>query len=113
MTPPENGHWDDSPVEAQLAAPTVSCERHAHADSSSMSNSSPRPVSNLLQNRGAVLVMLFGVTGALALPLLWMNKRFTDGQRLFWAFVVTIYTIVLIAIVGWICLWSYRQVFGS
>lgn len=113
MTPPENGHWDDSPIEAKLAAPTVSYEQDAHADSSSASNSPPRPVTDLVQNRGAVLAMLFGVTGALGLPLLWMNKRFTDGQRLFLAFVVTIYTIVLIAIVGWICLWSYRQVFGS
>ncbi len=52
------------------------------------------------------------VRGLAGSPLLWMNKKFSDRERIFWAIVVTLYTILLVLGAVWICLWSYRRVFG-
>ncbi len=66
----------------------------------------------LLQSKFAVLAMLFLVTGALGIPLLWSNKRFSPTERKVWAIVVSIYTITLLLGTTAICYWSYRKIIG-
>ncbi|MFK8115109.1 MAG: hypothetical protein AB8B91_23105 [Rubripirellula sp.] len=73
----------------------------------------PENESNFVQSRGAVLAMLFLVTGFLGIPLLWMNKKFSPTERIVWSIIVTIYTSVLIWIAAAIVIWSYRQIFGA
>ena len=48
-----------------------------------------------LQNRLTVLAILFFVTGALGLPLLWVNRRFSIREQMIWSLVVTLYTALL------------------
>lgn len=68
--------------------------------------------SDYLQKRWAVVAILFGVTGFLGLPLLWMNRRFSEPERWFWALLNILYTCGLIYGAYRVCLWSYRQVMG-
>ena len=70
------------------------------------------PFGDLVQNKTAVLVTLFAVTGFLGLPLLWMNEKFTTTERIGWAVVNIIYTCGLLYLTYWICSWSYRAVMG-
>ena len=65
-----------------------------------------------LQNRLTVLAILFFVTGALGLPLLWVNRRFSIREQMIWSLVVTLYTALLIWGVAKICWWSYQQFQG-
>lgn len=65
---------------------------------------------DLLESRAAVLGILFFVTGALGLPLLWLSSRFSWPARIFWAVVVTVYTVALIALVVMVLHWSYNQI---
>ncbi|TWU45240.1 hypothetical protein Q31b_04110 [Novipirellula aureliae] len=65
-----------------------------------------------LQSRMAVLGMLFLVTGALGIPLLWMNKRFSTRERVVWAVVVSIYTAALLYFTYILCMWSYHRIVG-
>jgi hypothetical protein len=66
----------------------------------------------MIQNRAAVLAVLFLATGALGIPLLWTNQKFSRNERVFWAIVVTIYTAALIAGLCAILMWSYRRIRG-
>ena len=113
MNRSDDQHSDDSPIDAQLAAPPVSYDEYPRGQRAAGGGVMPTTFEDLVQNRGAVLAMLFLATGALGIPLLWMNKKFSDRERMFWAVVVTIYTIILIAAVGWVCLWSYRRIVGG
>jgi len=49
----------------------------------------------------------------LGLPLLWMNPRFSNMERWLWAVIVTIYTCILIALAGWIVMWSWNSISNS
>lgn len=69
--------------------------------------------ASLAQSRGMVLAILFGVTGAIGIPLLWMNKRFSTAERIFWSLVVLSYTSLLIGGTLWIVWWAYRMVTGG
>lgn len=73
----------------------------------------PMNQKKFLDNKWAVLAVLFSVTGFLGLPLLWTNKDFSNPERYFWAIVVTIYTVLLIAGAAAICMWSYRQIMNA
>lgn len=66
--------------------------------------------SVLVQNKFAVLAVLFFVTGFLGLPLLWLCPRFSNAERWIWAIINTIYTCALIWIVIRICMWSWAQI---
>lgn len=66
--------------------------------------------SVLVQNKLAVLSVLFFVTGFLGLPLLWLSPRFSNLERWVWAIVNTVYTCALIWIVFKICMWSWAQI---
>lgn len=69
--------------------------------------------SALVQNKLAVLAILFFVTGFLGLPLLWLSPRFSNVERWVWAILNSIYTCALIWIVFKICMWSWAQISSS
>ncbi|TWT53440.1 hypothetical protein Pla22_10690 [Rubripirellula amarantea] len=77
--------------------------------------SGTRPTGNekLLQSKAVVLGILFLVTGALGIPLLWSNKNFGPTERMFWAITVIVYTLALMVFAGGVCYWSYRQITGA
>jgi len=98
----------ESPIDARLAAPPPrdSIEQGTIVTSKS-------GMSSLTQSRTMVLAILFGVTGALGIPLLWMNTPFSTAERIFWSIAVTIYTAALVGITGAIVVWSYRVITGG
>jgi len=67
---------------------------------------------DLAENRAAVFATLFLVTGCLGIPLLWMSSRFSRPERIVWSVAVTLYTLVLIAVVVAVFIWSYRRALG-
>lgn len=99
----------ESPIDSQLAAPPTSRQAASNVDSA---NPSPDTASEMVQSRAAVLAILFLVTGALGIPLLWMNQSFSTLERILWSIIVTLYTIALIVVAWMIVVWSYRQIFG-
>ena len=104
-----------SPIDAQLAAPPVTLDESPTQHNAVASDSASQTrggLSDLVQNKWLVLAVLFTVTGAIGLPLLWVNRKFSTLERFFWSIVVTLYTIILIAIVIAILTWSYRQIMG-
>jgi hypothetical protein len=105
----------ESPIEAQLAAPPPA-DGILYAtlvpDDMPASEHAEDRGSDLIQSRAAVFAILFLVTGALGIPLLWMNQKFNHTERIVWSVVVTIYTVILIAVACAIVMWSYRQIFG-
>lgn len=52
----------------------------------------------IASNRPLVLGILFGVTGALGLPLLWYSPAFTRKEKWLWSIVNSLYTLGLVAI---------------
>jgi len=69
------------------------------------------PLLDRQTTRIVMFVVLFGVTGFLGLPALWISKSFTPSEKIFWSIINTIYTLILIGITAAICWWSYRQIF--
>lgn len=92
---------DESPIEAQVISPPAH-QSVAKAAASSMTD-----------GRWMVLAILFGVTGALGIPLLWVSKKFSLAERIFWSIVVTIYTLALVGVTAAIVMWSYRMIMGG
>lgn len=72
----------------------------------------PSTASAFLQSRISVLAVLFLVTGALGIPLLWINRNFSPTERIAWTIIVMIYTISLVAFTGWIVWWAYSRIVG-
>ena len=104
-----------SPIDGQMAAPPVAYEaelRGGPENGEEVVASSGDSASDMVQSRAAVLAILFLVTGALGIPLLWMNQKFSTLERVMWSVIVTLYTIALIAVAWMIVMWSYRQIFG-
>ena len=93
----------DPPIEAELVASHSGPVRNFDSGSATATG---------IQNRWAVLAILFLVTGVLGLPLLWLCKSFTTAERIFWAVTVSLYTAGLVWVVAQICWWSIRQIQG-
>lgn len=60
----------------------------------------PRPASRttlreMIDNRVAVVALLFLVTGVLGIPILWMNCRFSLTSKIVLSIVTTVYTAAL------------------
>ena len=66
----------------------------------------------LLENRRAILVLLWAVTGCLGLPLLWISPKFTATEKFVYSVLVTIYTLILIAIAAGTVWWAYARIMG-
>ena len=107
MNQPDRG---PSPIETQLAAPPE-VQNAAKAEPPGQTTALPLPPS-LTHSRGAVLAILFLVTGAIGIPLLWMNPNFSTTERIVWSIVATIYTAILIGIVVAVLMWSWRVITG-
>ena len=58
--------------------------------------------------RTGVLVMLFFVTGLMGLPLLAKSPAFTKRQKLLLSILVSIYTLVIVAIMILFFIYIYR-----
>ena len=113
MNPVPDHDNGDSPIDAQLAAPPISYDGPSPAGpATGAQESTPTFFADAIQNKWMVLVVLFLMTGALGIPLLWMNKGFSKAERIIWSIAVTIYTTILVAIVVWICLWAYNRIMG-
>ncbi len=67
------------------------------------------PLLDRQTTRVLVFVILFGVTGFLGLPLLWLSGSFSRPEKILWSLVNILYTLALIAITAAICWWSYLQ----
>jgi hypothetical protein len=67
----------------------------------------------LVSNRKVILAMLFFVTGALGLPLLWLSPAFNATEKVIWSLVTLVYTLMLIGLCVAICYWAYSQVMLS
>ncbi|EMB18849.1 hypothetical protein [Rhodopirellula europaea] len=61
----------------------------------------------------ATLTVLFFVTGAFGIPLLWRNPNFSAWQRVLWSSVVLVYTIALFAVVGMLVLHTLAPAQGN
>ncbi len=82
---------------------------HAATHSTQARPAAPSVMEQTLQSRFLVLATLFGVTGALGLPLLWMSPAFSRFHKAVWSVVVLAYTSVLIGGTWAIVVWAYRQ----
>ncbi len=100
----------ESPIEAQIAAPSATSHPSARPVVSHAPPARADGAGNLIQNKLAVLSALFLVTGFLGLPLLWMNRQFSSSERLVWSVIVIIYTLILIGITALIIWWCYKQI---
>jgi hypothetical protein len=69
--------------------------------------------SGILENRKAIIVMLFGITGVLGLPLLWISPKFSANEKLIYSVAVTFYTAVLIGIAVAAVWWAYSRIMGA
>lgn len=72
---------------------------------------SPTSVEGITQSKFVVLGVLFLVTGALGLPLLWVNRRFSPIERVIWTVAVSTYTLLLIGFTLAVIRWAYQQIF--
>ena len=69
----------------------------------------PQRVS-LLQNKWAVLAILFLATAALGLPLLWRCKTFSPRERVIWSIIVVVYTGLIFWAFSAVMMWSYGRI---
>jgi|LakMenEpi03Aug12_release.lakeMendotaPanAssembly.Ray.scaffolds.fasta_scaffold00735_1 hypothetical protein len=68
--------------------------------------------NGLLSNRRAILVLLWGVTGFLGLPVLWLSPKFSWPEKFIYSLLITIYSVFLIAFAGGIVWWAYLRIMG-
>ena len=106
MTSHQSDDSGISPIQAAMASPV-----HPAGESASTAGGNSGP--GMLQSKLAVLTVLFCVTGFLGLPLLWVNKRFSNLERVFWTVIVSVYTCTLLAGTVAIIMWMYRRVAGG
>ena len=66
----------------------------------------------LLGNRKALLVLLWGVTGFLGLPLLWISPKFSVTEKLLYSILITFYSLFLIGMATGIVWWAYLRIVG-
>ncbi|NND99261.1 MAG: hypothetical protein HKN47_18230 [Pirellulaceae bacterium] len=114
MTQPPSD--DESPIEAKLAAPppmtSYADTLESSIDQASGKRDSRKTEGGMFQGRVAVLSILFLVTGAIGIPLLWVSPHFTTGERILWSVIVALYTVALLVLAGGIIWWAYKQLFG-
>ena len=73
----------------------------------------PKQESSLkkyINNKWLVLLLLFGCTAALGLPVLWKSTAFSRGGKVFWSVIVSLYTVLIFYIFFKIMAWSYGRI---
>jgi hypothetical protein len=73
-------------------------------------DSRARTAGRLLNNRPAIFLLLFCVTGFLGLPLLWKSNAFSTKEKVVWSVINTLYTCILIGLTAAIVWWSYSNI---
>lgn len=66
----------------------------------------------LLHSRGATLSFLFLVAGVIGLPLLWVNPKFSRGERVVWSVIVLLYSLTILILAGGMLWWIYQLIMG-
>ena len=80
-----------------------------------LSPAAPRPQSwrDAVDNPWLVLAMLFFVTAALGLPLLWFSRGFSP----FWKVILTVVVLAWTALILWlfwlVMVWSYTRIVAA
>jgi hypothetical protein len=82
-------------------------------DEASSSSSNQAGSGGILQSRKGLLVLLFGVTGVLGVPLLWVSPSFSKSEKVLYSLLVTVYTLVLVAVACGILWWAYLRITGA
>lgn len=90
---------------AEVSASAIHCPRCGAA----LSGDAPAR-RDLLDNPWFIIGLLFLATGALGLPLLWRSRGFSSVSKVVIGVVVTIYTILLIALAAWAVMWAWGNV---
>lgn len=103
---------DDTPQASGQASAAEACEDTQGQDAlTGKRTSRPRTEwERLMQSRKFVLMILFFVTGALGLPLLWISAQFSATEKLLWSLANLAYTLALIALCIAICVWAYSRI---
>lgn len=52
----------------------------------------------MMRNRPLILAVLFGVSGALGLPLLWYSPSFSTKEKWLWSIAIIVYTLLLVGL---------------
>ncbi|MFM8213355.1 MAG: hypothetical protein ACKN82_01730 [Pirellula sp.] len=73
----------------------------------------PTEWDRLISSRKVLLLVLFCVTGALGLPLLWFSPAFSTRAKVVWSICNILCTLASIALCIGICIWSYQQIVNS
>jgi hypothetical protein len=73
-------------------------------------NHRPSQWDQLMGSKALLLAVLFCATGAVGLPLLWRSPAFSLRQKWFWSVIVNLYTAILVGIVVWIALSTFRSI---
>lgn len=63
----------------------------------------------ILSSRRTIFIILFGMTGVLGLPLLWLSHAFSAWEKVLWSALNTLYTLALIAMAAGVCYWCYLR----
>lgn len=70
-------------------------------------------MGRIVGSRGLMFALLFGVTGFLGLPFLWLSPVFSKAEKIVWSVVVSIYTLILIGLCLWVCWWAFNRIVGA
>lgn len=73
-------------------------------------DSAPRSALASYDRPWIILVILFGVTAALGLPLLWYSRSFSRPAKVTWSVVVILYTALVLWLFFLLMRWSYQRI---
>lgn len=71
------------------------------------------PSRRALDNRWLILGMLFFVTAALGLPLLWLSRSFTPLAKVILTIIVLVYTVLILWLFWLVMVWSYTRIMDA
>ena len=72
-----------------------------------------RRKTSSLENPWVVIVMLFCVTGALGIPLIWMCRTFSPTVKVLLTVAVTVYTVLILWVFWLVMVWCYHRIVGA
>jgi hypothetical protein len=73
---------------------------------------SPPEQTPIILRRRTVFVLIFFVTGALTIPLIWKSPVFSRGEKIFWSAFATFYTALMIAVIVVYAIYVYQVTVG-
>jgi predicted RNA-binding Zn-ribbon protein involved in translation (DUF1610 family) len=67
-------------------------------------------LQGLLDHRGLLLLVLFGATAGLGIPLLWKSRVFSRSAKILLSIALCVYTALLFYLFWWIMNWSLASI---